>query len=291
MIIDVAKCEDCNNCLLSCKDEHVENDWPGYTAPQPRHGHKWMNVARRERGQFPLIDVAYRPTPCMQCEKPACAAASDGSVRIRKDGLVMIDPQMAKGHHHLVEACPYGAIWWNEESQVPQKCTFCAHLLDKGWKQPRCVQACPTGALRSLLAEPGEMARIATSEKLSVLHPEFDTSPRVYYANLYRFDSCFIAGSVACDMERSVDCVPGARVMLNCNGAPVAETHSDAFGDFRFDGLQTGKDVSTIYTIQIEVAGFDPRNLTVSQLTSSLNIGTICLAPSREFAGSTSQRS
>ena len=32
MIIDVAKCHDCNNCFLACKDEHVENDWPPYSA-------------------------------------------------------------------------------------------------------------------------------------------------------------------------------------------------------------------------------------------------------------------
>ena len=31
-IIDVAKCMDCNNCFIACKDEHENNDWPGYTA-------------------------------------------------------------------------------------------------------------------------------------------------------------------------------------------------------------------------------------------------------------------
>ena len=30
VIIDVANCEDCNNCLLACKDEHLDNAWPGY---------------------------------------------------------------------------------------------------------------------------------------------------------------------------------------------------------------------------------------------------------------------
>jgi len=66
-LIDVAKCWDCNNCTITCKDEHDGNDWPGYTQAQPRHGHRWMDVVRTERGQYPLVDVAYRPTPCMQC--------------------------------------------------------------------------------------------------------------------------------------------------------------------------------------------------------------------------------
>ena len=52
LVIDVRWCHDCNNCFMSCKDEHVDNEWPGYTNAQPRHGHRWMNIQRRERGHF-----------------------------------------------------------------------------------------------------------------------------------------------------------------------------------------------------------------------------------------------
>ncbi|SDE55207.1 hypothetical protein [Sporomusa acidovorans] len=80
LIIDVEKCVDCNNCFMACKDEHVDNDWPGYTRPQPRHGQRWINIKRTERGQYPLVDVAYRPTPCMHCEDAPCIRASKGSI-------------------------------------------------------------------------------------------------------------------------------------------------------------------------------------------------------------------
>lgn len=123
LVIDVAQCENCNNCLLSCKDEHVDNDWPGYAKPQPRHGHRWMDVKRHERGQFPLIDVAYRPTTCMQCQDAACAKSSNAVYR-RNDGIVMIDPVKALGQRDLVDACPYHAIWWNEEQNVPRSALF-----------------------------------------------------------------------------------------------------------------------------------------------------------------------
>ena len=40
LIIDVALCEGCHNCSLAAKDEHVGNDFPGYSAsimlPLPR---------------------------------------------------------------------------------------------------------------------------------------------------------------------------------------------------------------------------------------------------------------
>src|SRR5215470_11053282 len=64
MIIDVAECTNCQLCTLATMDEYVGNDWPGYTKPMPKHGHKWINILQKERGQTPMIDVAYVPTMC-----------------------------------------------------------------------------------------------------------------------------------------------------------------------------------------------------------------------------------
>ena len=75
-VIDVARCHDCNNCFMADKDEFVGNDWPGYTYAQPRHGHRWVDILRRERGQYARNDVAYLPVPCQQCEDPPCVPAS-----------------------------------------------------------------------------------------------------------------------------------------------------------------------------------------------------------------------
>ena len=43
-LIDVGKCTGCYNCQLACKDEHCENDWTPYAAPQPLTGHFWCRV-------------------------------------------------------------------------------------------------------------------------------------------------------------------------------------------------------------------------------------------------------
>ena len=51
MIIDVAECTNCNLCTLAAMDEYVGNDWPGYTKPMPKHGHKWINILQKERGR------------------------------------------------------------------------------------------------------------------------------------------------------------------------------------------------------------------------------------------------
>ena len=120
MIIDVEKCENCNNCFLSCKDEHVDNDWPGYAAPQPGQGQSWISIYGKERGEYPFIDVAYLPVPCMHCDDAPCIkAAKDGAITKRPDGIVIIDPIKSRGQKNLVKACPYDAIQWNETSRCP----------------------------------------------------------------------------------------------------------------------------------------------------------------------------
>ena len=249
MIIDVRNCEDCNSCFLACKDEHVDNDFPPYSYSQPKHIHRWINIMRKERGQFPLIDVAYLPRPCMHCDDAPCIRnAADNAVYKREDGIVVIDPIKSKGQQNLVKSCPYGAIWWNEEKGIPQKCVFCAHLLDDGWQKSRCVQACPTGALRMLHLEDTEMERIIEDERLEVLHPEYQTKPRVYYKNLYRYMKCFIAGSVASVHDGIEDCVNGETVVLYHDGKKLQETRTDCFGDFKFDHLDPG---SGLYKVSI----------------------------------------
>jgi Fe-S-cluster-containing dehydrogenase component len=274
-IIDLEKCEYCNNCFLACKDEHVDNDWPGYSDAQPRHGHRWMNILRKERGQYPLIDVTYRPTPCMHCDDAPCIqAAGSGEIQKRPDGIVLIDPLKARGNEKLVQACPYGSIWWNEEKKVPQKCTFCAHLLDDGWKQPRCVQVCPTGALQCVDAEDSALHSRVESGELEVLKPELKTSPRVYYKNMYRFQKCFIAGSIAFEKNGQVECAVGAKATLFHDQSACGEAEADAFGDFKFDNLEPD---SGPYRIEIIHQSHPPLAIDV-ELAESTNIGVVMLS-------------
>jgi Fe-S-cluster-containing dehydrogenase component len=59
-------------------------------------------------------------------------------------------------------------------------CNGCAHLLDDGWKEPRCVDACQTGALK--FGDESEFkSQIGQAE---VLKPEAKAGPRVYYLNI-----------------------------------------------------------------------------------------------------------
>ncbi|WP_291329435.1 4Fe-4S dicluster domain-containing protein [Desulfovibrio sp. UCD-KL4C] len=273
IIVDVEKCENCNNCYMTLLDEYVDNEFSGYSASCPRHGHHWIQLDTHERGSGSLLDVAYLFTTCNQCANPACVkAAKDGAVYMRKDGIVMIDPQKAKGRKELVKACPYGHIWWNEEKELPQKWNWDAHLLDADWKEPRPISVCATGSLKSVKVTDVEMKTLAEKEGLQVLHPEYGTFPRVWYRNLYRYTHEHIAGSVAMVDNGVEDVVEGATVKLKKNDKEIATVIADMFGDFKFDAIEPD---SGEYTIIVSHKDKETQHSVI--MGTSKNVGVILL--------------
>jgi len=186
-LIDIAICNGCYNCQIACKDEHCSNDWRPYAAPQPETGQFWLRLNEHIRGTVPKVKMHYVPVLCQHCDDAPCMEAASDAVYKRDDGLVVIDPEKAAGNRALVDSCPYGAIFFNEGLALPQKCTGCAHLLDRGWKEPRCVDACPTGALQ--FKEEDELDLTGAEPLL----PGAPGKPRVYYKHI---PMTFIGGTL-----------------------------------------------------------------------------------------------
>jgi Fe-S-cluster-containing dehydrogenase component len=273
LIIDVAKCENCNNCVLAAKDELVGNNFPGYSAPHAAQGTGAIRIERTTRGTTPMVDAAYVPRMCNHCDNAPCLkAGADGAVRKRDDGIVIIDPVKAKGRRDLVASCSYGAMVWNEEQQLPQTWFFDAHLLDTGWAAPRCVGVCPTQAIEAVKTSDATMALRVQAESLRTLQPELGTRPRVHYRNLHRADRCFIGGSVTTQISSLVECVADAEIELLFGNRSLAQTRSDAFGDFRFDGLEAG---SGPYEIRIQHTTFGRTERVVKLEATSIVLGDI----------------
>jgi len=253
LIFDVARCTGCHNCTLAVQDEYVGNDFPGYAAGMQRHGPRWVEIERRERGSFPAVDVAYLFRACQHCDDPPCLrAGDDGAVRKRPDGIVVIDPERARGQKKIVDACPYRAVSWNENLQLPQHWNFDAHLIDAGWSAPRPVQACPTGALRALKITDDEMRRVAADEGLERLDASGPYQPRVFYRNLYRVTRVFAGGTLLVHQGEAESCVADAQVRLLRGDNLIGDTRSDVFGDFRFDALDP---FSGEYRIEVAADG------------------------------------
>jgi len=271
MVIDISRCNGCYNCVLACKDEYCGNEHPPYSAAQPLTGHFWMQLIENERGRYPKVKVAYIAIPCLQCQDAPCLrAGADGAVYRRPDGIIIIDPEKAAGRKEIVSACPYRVIYWNEEKNIPQKCTFCAHLLDQGWKEPRCVEACPTGALvfGDLDNPNSQISQIIASRHVEELHPEYGRKPNVYYIGLPRR---FIAGTVIFE-DRDDECAENVTVTLS--GETIRETvTTDNYGDFEFEGLLP----ETEYSLRIEHAGYAPEEYHVITKTD-IYLGEMALS-------------
>jgi Fe-S-cluster-containing dehydrogenase component len=270
MLMDVTKCNGCYNCFLVCKDEHCDIAHPPYSAAQPMTGQSWIRIVEKERGKYPKVKVDYIAIPCMHCEHPACVTASPaGAVYQRKDGIVLIDPEKAQGQKNIVSACPYRVIYWNETEQVAQKCTMCAHLLDNGWKEPRCVEACPTGALLfGDLDDPeSALSKAAASATTEVLHPEYELAEKVRYVGLPKR---FVAGAVV--LGDTDECAVGANVSLE--GKETTKTAlTDGFGDFEFEGLPPDETFKVI----VSAPSYERREFVVST-ASDICLGDIFLA-------------
>jgi hypothetical protein len=117
------------------------------------------------------------------------------------------------------------------------------------------------------------MAKIAREQGRETIKPELGTKPRVYYKNLWRYSTCFIAGSVSAQANGVVDCVAGASVRLLKNGATVAEAATDNYGDFKFDRLGEN---SGEYVVEISAAG-RAKKAVAAKLGASINLGEIRL--------------
>jgi Fe-S-cluster-containing dehydrogenase component len=274
LLIDVSLCINCRNCVLSTKDEYAGNAFPGYSAPQPPEGLETIRVERHARGEGSLVDVTYVPKMCNHCDNAPCVkAAADGSIYKRPDGVVMIDPVKSRGRHDLVKTCPYGMIEWNEQEQVPQNWNFDAHLLDAGWKEPRCAQACPTKAIRALNVPDSELEEMARNDDLAVIHPEFGTKPRVFYRHLDDALSHLVAGNL-CEATNDgrLRNLEGVEIMLHdSSNGEARTTTTDSFGDFRFSGL-----IEPDSTIELRVRkDGNEKIIAKRERSGSVNLGTL----------------
>jgi Fe-S-cluster-containing dehydrogenase component len=269
LIIDLAICNGCHNCQVACKDEHVANDWSPIARPQPDTGQFWNKVINLERGTVPKVKVTYHHTICQHCEEAPCIeSCPQHAIYRRPDGIVIIDPDRCRGNQLCLEACPYeGVIYFNDDLNIAQKCTFCAHLLDRGWTETRCSDACPTGAFTFGEEDDEKIKELLAQAEL--LRPELPTRPRVYYLNLPRK---WIAGAVY-DSEAD-QCTEGATVTAtHLKTQKKTATTTDNYGDFWLKDLEDGS-----YTILIEKEGYLTQKLgPIDATAKDQNLGDIVL--------------
>ena len=256
-VVDTSICNGCYNCQIACKDEHCGNDWSPFAKPQPDTGQFWLKMNEFVRGNVPHVKMTYYPVMCQHCDDAPCMESCpvEGAIYRRDDGLVVIDPKKCTGCMECVDQCPYGAIYYNQSLNIAQKCTGCAHLLERGWTEPRCVDACPTGALK--FGEESELADLMAGAE--TLKPELGIKTHVGYIDLPKR---FVAGTVYDPDAQEV--VIGATCTLSGDGGTFTET-TDHWGDFWFKGLEVGT-----FSLTIEADG---KTTTIEDISTQKDVG------------------
>jgi DMSO reductase family type II enzyme iron-sulfur subunit len=150
---------------------------------KPEWGYNWEED--QGSGEWPNPYFFYLPRKCNHCTKPACveACSRNAITKREEDGVVLINQDRCEGHRHCVEACPYKMVFFNPVSQKSEKCIECFPRTDKGIA-PACNRQCPgrTRAYGYLDDVNSQVYKLVKKWKVALpLHPEYGTSPNVYY--------------------------------------------------------------------------------------------------------------
>lgn len=172
-VLDQRRCIGCHACTVACKSENEVplgdfRTWVKYT----------------EVGAFPAVRRHFAVLRCNQCTSAPCVTICPvTALHKRPDGIVDLDKDVCIGCKACMQACPYDALYLNEDSGGAEKCHFCAHRVEQGLK-PACEVVCPETAIvsgdlhdpnspasRLLASVPGAVAR----------RVEQGTGPNVFY--------------------------------------------------------------------------------------------------------------
>ena len=178
LVIDLERCIGCNTCIMACKLENSlgKGSWIRVETIGGPHRDS-------PEGKYPKVSMHFLPVLCMHCDKPPCLdACPQDAIFKREDGIVLVDEAKCDGCQACLPACPYGALSYNPEKNIVQKCTLCVQRVEQGL-EPFCKICCETEAIYfgDLHDPAGSVSKMIATRSAAALKPATGTRPAVYY--------------------------------------------------------------------------------------------------------------
>jgi Fe-S-cluster-containing dehydrogenase component len=173
-LIDHRKCIGCHACTVACK---AENEVP------LGDFRTWVKYV--EKGAYPDTRRHFTVLRCNHCDAAPCVEICPvAALHKRPDAIVDLDRDLCIGCRACMQACPYDALYLNEDRGVAEKCHFCAHRAEVGL-EPACVIVCPERAIvAGDTTDPdSEISVLIREIPNSRRKPEKGTEPRVWYVD------------------------------------------------------------------------------------------------------------
>lgn len=170
--IDQRTCIGCHACTVACKTEHE--------VPLGQF-RTWVKYV--DSGTFPDTTRDFAVMRCNHCTDAPCVKICPTSALFKRDdGIVDFDSEQCIGCKSCMQACPYDAIYIDEDTHTAAKCNFCAHRVDAGL-EPACVTVCPTQSIWVGDLDDAEsgISRLLAANETAVRAPEQGTGPNVFY--------------------------------------------------------------------------------------------------------------
>ena len=170
--IDQRTCIGCHACTVACKTEHE------IPLGQFR---TWVKYV--DKGEYPSTTRDFGVMRCNHCtDAPCVAICPTQSLFKRDDGIVDFDSDKCIGCKSCMQACPYDALYIDEDTHTAAKCNFCAHRIDQGL-EPACVVVCPTESIwvGDLDDADSGIRKFLSIQPVQTRTPEQGTGPNVFY--------------------------------------------------------------------------------------------------------------
>jgi len=146
ILADPSRCVGCQRCELACVEFNDGRSQPSLSrikiARSLNFGAGGLDADPAAQGAWGNGLVVQGV--CRQCPHPVPCATACPNDAIRDDpatGARVVDPQACVGCRLCQRACPWDMIVFDEQAGKSSKCFLCGG-------KPKCVEACPSEALR-----------------------------------------------------------------------------------------------------------------------------------------------